>query len=112
MRGAALSFAEKVRQGSSEHSITTSLITAETQASRLRLALNEMGIQWATSMPREPAFGREQATRFMHVRGFSRTCYVERFPGTEIDAGCLFRLFPPDPPIPPPSHAPPLPPNS
>jgi uncharacterized protein DUF87 len=95
MRGADLSFAAEVRRRSSAHAITTSLVTAEKQAPRLQSALTEMGIQWATATPPEAAFGREQPTRFLHVRGFSRTWHVERLPGTEIEAGWLFRLIPP-----------------
>src|SRR4029077_4531563 len=44
--------------------------------------------------PDDPAFGLETARRFHHVGGFSRTWYVERLPGTDLDPGWLFRLPP------------------
>jgi type IV secretory pathway VirB4 component len=41
------------------------------------------------------AFGRELSTRFLHVKGSSRTWYLDRLPGTDLEAGWLFRLLPP-----------------
>ena len=109
MRGADMWFAEDVRRSSSSHRVTASLVTAEKSAPRVQTALSEMGIQFATSSPQDPVFGRETATRFLHVRGFSRTWWIERLPGTELDPGWLFRLLPPGLAISLAWHATPLP---
>ena len=95
MLGADLSFADQVRRSSSSHRVATTLITPEQHASRLQSALTEMGISFATSAPHDPAFGRETATRFLHVGGFSRSWCIGRLPGNELEAGWLFRLMPP-----------------
>src|SRR5438105_11615104 len=68
-----------------------------------------MGIQFAESRQQHEPFGMEFATRFQHVRGFSRSWCIERLPGTEIEAGWLFRLFPPGLAINLSWHATPLP---
>ena len=109
MRAADLCFAEQIRRGSSAHRLSTSLITAAKHAGRLQAALIEMGIQFAESRQRHEPFGMEFATRFQHVRGFSRSWCIERLPGTEIEAGWLFRLFPPGLAINLSWHATPLP---
>lgn len=109
MRAADLCFAEQVRRTSSSHRLTTSLITDVKQAARVEAALVEMGIAHAHSRERNAPFGKELATRFQHVRGFSRSWSLERLPGTEIEAGWLFRLFPPGLAINLSWHATPLP---
>jgi KaiC/GvpD/RAD55 family RecA-like ATPase len=94
MRAADLAFAEQIRRGGSSHRLTTSLITGARQAARLEAALTEMGIPFSEGDQRVEQFGKELATRFQHVRGFSRSWCIERLPGTEIEAGWLFRLLP------------------
>jgi uncharacterized protein DUF87 len=94
MRAADLTFAEHVRRWSSSHRVTTSMVTTERATARVQAALSEMGIGCAASAPQDLAFGREAATRFCHLRGFSRTWCVERLPGTELEPGWLFRLLP------------------
>jgi KaiC/GvpD/RAD55 family RecA-like ATPase len=96
MRGADLAFAHAIRNDVSAHDVTTSLVVARSHASRLQAALTEMGIAHApraTAMA--SAFGRELSTRFLHVKGSSRTWYLDRLPGTDLEAGWLFRLLPP-----------------
>lgn len=96
MRGADLAFAHAVKRSNSAHSVTTSFAIAPSHAARMRSALADMGIAHATrDASPDPTFGRELATRFLHVRGFSRTWYFERLPGTDLDPGWLFRLLPP-----------------
>ena len=94
MRGADLSFAEHMRRSSASHDISTSLVTTPKSALRVQSTLGEMGIGFATVQPHDPAFGREMVDRFLHVGGCSRTWYVSRLPGTELDPGWLFRLLP------------------
>ena len=89
-------FAEHLGQSHSAHRYETSLITSSRQAARIEAALREMGVRLDTREEvREPAFGKERPGQFLHARGFSRTWYVERPPGTELEAGWLFRLLPP-----------------
>ena len=95
MRGADMTFVDGIRRSSSAHRIATSLVTTQKQASRLVAALSELGISCNESSAGDAVFGREQIDCFRDVRGFTRTWYVQRLPGTEIDAGWLFRLLPP-----------------
>jgi hypothetical protein len=94
MRGADLAFAEDIRQTSTAHRIRTSVVATEKQAARLTSALSEMGITCAVANPRGRTYGAERARWFQHPLGFSRSWYVERLPGTEIEPGWLFRLLP------------------
>src|SRR5260370_13355465 len=109
MRAADLCFAEQVRRASSSHRLTTSLVTGPKHTARIEAALMEMGIAFAESVKRDDPFGKELATRVQHVRGFSRSWCIERLPGTEIEAGWLFRLLPPGLPTRPSWHATPPP---
>jgi hypothetical protein len=110
MRGADLSFAEQIRQSSSSHRFTTSLISAEKQARRLEAALQEMGITFNTApLPKQPEHGKELVTRYQHSSGFTRSWCVHRLPGTDLEPGWLFRLLPPSLAITLSWHATPLP---
>jgi len=96
MRGADIEFAVAVRRSSTAHSTTTRLVIAEKYAARIQAALTEIGISTNPVAPiANFAFGRELASRFQHVGGFSRSWYIERLPGTEIEPGWLFMLCPP-----------------
>jgi Helicase HerA, central domain len=96
MRGADLAFAHAVVRSTSAHSVTTTFAIARSHAVRMQSALTDMGIAHAIrDASPAPTFGRELATRFLHARGFSRTWYLERLPGTDLDPGWLFRLLPP-----------------
>ena len=96
MRGADLSFVEQLRRSRSSHHFTTSLIAPTRHASRLETALHDMGVR-STSTPlvKRDVFGKELRHAFHHAGGLSRTWYVERLPGTDLDPGWLFRLIPP-----------------
>jgi hypothetical protein len=94
MRGADLAFADGIRRTITAHRITASLIAAEKQAARLRSALGEMGIACSVGEAAGPIYGAETSTWMRHPQGFSRTWYVDRLPGTEIEPGWLFGLLP------------------
>ena len=94
MRSADLSFAERILRSPTSHRVSTALVADEKTAARMQASLAEMGIACHTSEPDDPAFGRETATRFLHVGGFSRTWYVDRLPGVDLEPGWLFRLLP------------------
>ena len=54
-----------------------------------------MGIAFTVSAAsRDPIFGTEQASHFLHAGGWSRTWHVDRLPGGELEAGWLHRLIP------------------
>ena len=94
MRGSDLGFADDIRRSRSSQRIKTSLVTTEKNATRLTTALTEMGIECTIAGAQDEIFGLQRAGRFHDHRGFSRTWYVERLPGTEIEPGWLFRLLP------------------
>jgi hypothetical protein len=95
MRGADMCFAEQLRRSSTAHRFTTSLAAPEKHLVRLEAALQELGISLGTAVPPElPVFGQEVAGSFRHRRGFSRSWYMHRLPGTELEPGWLFRLLP------------------
>src|SRR5450759_4868244 len=95
MRGADMSFVDQLARSDSAHRFETSLITSQTQARRIEPALHEIGVQFDVKVTTaDTCFGDELATRYQHAGGHSRTWYVERFPGSDLEAGWLFRLLP------------------
>lgn len=71
------------------------MATAGAQASRLEAAVREMGVSFTASTgPVGPIFGTEEASHFLHSGGWSRTWYVDRLPGAELEPGWLHRLIP------------------
>jgi hypothetical protein len=96
MRGADVAFVDRIVRSPSAHRFSTTLVTTEGQAARLQSALREMGIVFEVGpTTQSPLFGREQPNRLLHSRGCSRTWYVERLPGTDLEPGWLYRLLPP-----------------
>jgi hypothetical protein len=110
MRGADLWFAEHTAQFLTAHKRLTSLVVSKGHSPRLEGALREMGVGFATSIPlNRPAFGEERSNHLLIPDGWSRSWYVERMPGTELEAGWLLRLIPPGVKIRLAWHAEPLP---
>jgi len=95
MRGADLSFAHDIRQSCASHRFGTALITPDKHAARLTSVLAEMGIECHRPPTRDDLFGAQVASSFRDHKGVSRTWYVERLPGTEVEPGWLFKLLPP-----------------
>ena len=95
MRGADMSFVDQLARSDSAHRFETSLITSQTQARRIEPALHEIGVQFDVKVTTaDTCFGDELANRYQHAGGHSRTWYVERLPGSDLEAGWLFRLLP------------------
>jgi hypothetical protein len=95
MRGADLAFAHDIRQSTASHRVETALVTPEKHTARLSSVLAEMGIECRLSPTRDDVFGAQVASCFRDHTGVSRTWYVERLPGTDVEAGWLFKLLPP-----------------
>jgi type IV secretory pathway VirB4 component len=95
MRGADLAFAHDIRQSTASHSFSTALITHQKHAAGLTSVLAEMGVECGPSGAPNDVFGAQVAKSFRDHTGVSRTWYVERLPGTEVEPGWLFRLLPP-----------------
>ena len=103
-------FAAQVASSSTAHRRSVSMVTAGRQVSRLESALREMGITFHTSAaPGQPAFGSERANHFLHSGGWSRTWYLQRLPGSDLEAGWLLGLIPPGLQVSLTWHASPLP---
>ncbi len=95
MRGADLTYADEMAESEAAHRYRTSLVTSRAQAARLELALREIGVSFQTSSPDSVLGpGRELVGRYLHAGGHSRTWTIDRLPGTELEAGWLFRLLP------------------
>jgi hypothetical protein len=94
-RSADICFVDQVARSPAAHRCVVSVVTVKAQAPRLAAALRQMGVTFTTSAAdNDPIFGTEQAGHFLHSGGWSRTWYVERLPGAELEAGWLHRLIP------------------
>lgn len=94
-RNADMAFVDEIARAQSAQRTHVVLVTVRPQAMRLDAALREMGIAFTVSdASRDPIFGTEQASHFLHAGGWSRTWHVDRLPGGELEAGWLHRLIP------------------
>ena len=95
MRGADMCFVDRLAHSSSSHRFETSLVTSQVHARRLEPPLQEIGVTFEVTRPATiTCFGEERFNLYRHPGGYSRTWYVDRLPGTELEPGWLFRLLP------------------
>jgi len=95
MRSADIWFADQVARTPSAHRRSVSMVTARRQVPRVESALREMGINFHTSPgPSQPVYGSERAKHFLHSGGWSRSWYLQRLPGSDLEAGWLLALIP------------------
>ena len=110
MRSADMWFVEQLDESPSAHRRRTSIVISKAHAPRLEGPLGEMGVGFSAAAQRgRPPFGEERPHHLAIPEGWSRTWYVERMPGTELEAGWLFRLIPPGLKVRVSWHADPLP---
>jgi hypothetical protein len=110
MRNADIWFADQIACAPSAHRRSVSMMTAGRQVPRLESALREMGIHFQTSAaPAQSAYGSERAKNFLHAGGWSRSWYLQRLPGGDLEAGWLLGLIPPGLKVSLSWHASPLP---
>jgi hypothetical protein len=96
MRSADLWFADQVERQESASRRSVTFVVAEGYASRLESALRDIGVQvWREPARAKRLFGQELARGLLTHDGVSRSWYVDRLPGVELEAGWLFRLLPP-----------------
>ncbi len=95
MRTADAWFVERVDRLRTTGQRRVRLVTAASQADRLAAAMVSMGLHPVRMPPeRVDVHGRQLQSRFEDGIACTRTWYVERLPGTELDAGWLHRLLP------------------
>src|SRR6202049_4398741 len=110
MRSADIWFADQVARAPSAHRRSVSLVTTGQQVPRLESALREMGIIFYTSAaPDQPAYGSERSKHFLHSGGWSRSWYLQRLPGGDLETGWVLGLIPPGRKVSLSWHASPLP---
>jgi hypothetical protein len=95
MRGADLWFADQLALQRDAGRRTVWFAIASSHATRLEMALREIGV---TDLARVEAssciHGVEYPDVLLHHRGVSRSWYLERFPGLELEPGWWFGLVP------------------
>ena len=95
MRAADVLFADRVAELETTCPRSVVFATPQLHAQRLQSALREMSVpSGQTEAAGCELFGLEQRDCVLHHHGWSRTWYVERLPGTELEPGWLFRLMP------------------
>jgi len=95
MRAADLWFADQVARLRTTSERSVRFVIDARHVQRLQAALHEMGVSSARSDSASALYGQEQSDRLQHQHGWSRSWYVDRLPGTELEPGWLSRLIPP-----------------
>ena len=96
MRGADLWFADQLARQDRAHRRSVTFVVADEHASRLESALLDLGVKsWREPARETRLFGQELANKVLTHDGFTRSWYVDRLPGIELESGWLFKLLPP-----------------
>ena len=94
MRAADLWFADRISDLQTTSHRTVFFATDRLHVERLESALRDLGVRASRGAAGEPVYGFEQPDLLQHQHGWSRTWYVDRLPGTELEPGWLHRLIP------------------
>ncbi|HEY2200559.1 MAG TPA: DUF87 domain-containing protein, partial [Solirubrobacteraceae bacterium] len=96
MRGVDLWFADQLALQRTANRRSATFVVAEAHASRLESSLHDIGLQvWRQAAREAPLYGQELANSVLTHNGWTRSWYVDRLPGMELEAGWLFKLLPP-----------------
>src|SRR5438874_90854 len=94
MRSADVWFADRIGNLETTSRRSVTFATDRLRSARLESALRDIGVRTSQAAGADELYGLEQPDHLQHQRGWSRTWYVERLPGTELEAGWLYRLIP------------------
>ena len=94
MRSADVWFADRIGNLETTSRRSVTFATNRLHSARLESALRDIGVRTSQAAGADEIYGLEQPDHLQHQRGWSRTWYVERLPGTELEAGWLHRLIP------------------
>jgi len=96
MRGADLWFADQISQLRSAGKRSVSFAVGRAHAPRILSALREIGVGIrGEEMPAPCVYGTQRPDSLLYEHGFSRTWYIDRWPGLELEPGWIFNLLPP-----------------
>src|SRR6266853_513955 len=93
MRGADVWFADRIGDLETTSRRSVTFATDRLHVRRLESALRDLGVRMSDASGGAELFGMEQPDHLQHQSGWSRTWYVDRLPGTELEPGWLFRLI-------------------
>ena len=94
MRAADVWFADRIGNLETTSRRSVALATDRFHSARLESALRDLGVRTSQVPESVELYGLEQRDQLQHQRGWSRTWYVERLPGIELEPGWLHRLIP------------------
>src|SRR6266571_1767242 len=94
MRAADVWFADRVANLETTSRRSVTFATDQLHSVRLESALRDLGVATCRTAEGAELYGLEQPDHLEHQRGWSRTWYVDRLPGTELEPGWLHRLIP------------------
>src|SRR5256885_7706 len=94
MRAADVWFADRIGALETTSHRSVAFAIDRLHSARLESALRDIGVPTSRPTDGGELYGLEQPDCFQHQRGWSRTWYVDRLPGTELEPGWLHRLIP------------------
>ena len=95
MRAADVWFADRIGDLETTSRRSVAFATDRLHVRRLESALRDLGVRMSDASGGVDLFGMERPDHLQHQSGWSRTWYVDRLPGTELEPGWLFRLISP-----------------